>query len=507
MKNRKKHLNLQIIIFLAFIFLFTILLELSITTIIKYKYKINQHSEFISYIEENTINSYNDMLEFYYDDYYVIDTKNTSTSITKITINNIQYNAILTQIINVGDTIHYTIEDNLLVIDSKGSSAIVEKIEYPTNINFLTSQLTNEVNISKLDKRKTSYELNDTLVLYKHLDNYVIIKIIKIDTILFSNINLTQSLMIIVVLLTLLICSYFAYNYLSAPVIEMTEIAQNFNNNNFSHPELEYNNLTHQRLADELNKLGQLLQNYHTEVNAKTSEVNNYIKKSKEEYKFNKQLVANISHEIKTPLAIIQATISAIIDGIFDEDEVQDELNNVLKEIDKTNKMLQEIVDLYKIENNSFELTFETFDLNLLINSKLNNFKKLAQKYNQNIIYNYEEDLMVHADITQISRVINNIIINAITYSPMNNKIIINTKSTKTYILFETINYGVNISNDELKNIFEPFYRLDKSREKSEDHGNGLGLYYVKQMLDKHGFDYGLENVINGVKFYIIFQK
>ncbi|UKI50515.1 MAG: hypothetical protein L6U99_03620 [Clostridium sp.] len=99
----------------------------------------------------------------------------------------------------------------------------------------------------------------------------------------------------------------------------------------------------------------------------------------------------------------------------------------------KPTKMLQEIVSLYKMENDSFKLNITSFNLDEMLKNKLQEFEKIALKYDQTLIYSGVDNLYIKADITQIDRIINNIILNAITYSPPKNKITIETRKTNHY--------------------------------------------------------------------------
>ena len=105
-------------------------------------------------------------------------------------------------------------------------------------------------------------------------------------------------------------------------------------------------------------------------------------------------------------------------------------------------------------------------------------------------------------DKDKLVMAIKNLVINAIVHSPENSKIYINLEN-KT---LEIINTGINIPREDMENIFKPFYRIDKSRTKNDDFGNGLGLYITNEIITKHDFFLGVENVENGVKFYIIFE-
>lgn len=497
--NKSLSTYLQLTIFIFFI-IFSISIVLT-SNIIKHSYHNSIDNDALKKITNVDDFNYQSLIEYYNKGIYIYNLDDNDPY-TIITIENTDFKAIITTNLQVGDTINYKVDDGILLLNGD-KTGVITNISYPNNINFLLDSFSFIITKPIINDAATL--TNQYAYIYK--DNYLIVAPIIFESTLFTNLNLYIAIIILICFLLLFILGYFLNYHLIYPITEMTEVAKGFKENKYSHQELNYYTKDYKNLANEINNIGILLENNNKELQVKKTEVENYIKKSNQDYKFNKQLVANISHEIKTPLAIIQATICAIQDGIFDENEQKSELNNVLLEIDKTNKMLQEIVSLYKMENDSFKLNITSFNLDEMLKNKLQEFEKIALKYEQTLIYSGVENLYIKADITQIDRIINNIILNAITYSPPKNKITIETRKTNHYSVLEIINYGVNIKNDDLNRIFEPFYRVDKSRNKSEDHGNGLGLYYVKQMLDKHNFDFGMENVINGVRFYIIFDE
>ncbi len=501
--NKSLSTYLQLTIFIFFtIFSISIILT---SNIIKHSYINSIENNAFKKINNVDDFNYQSLIEYYNKGIYIYNL-DENDPYTIVTIDNNDFKAIITANLQIGDTINYRVDNGILLLNGD-NAGVITNISYPNNINFLLNSFSFIENKPSFSEISAITNDNNSQYAYVYKDNYLIIAPIVLESTLFTNLNLYIAIILLICFLLLFILGYFLNYHLIYPITEMTEVTRGFKENKYSHQELNYYTKDYKNLANEINDIGLLLENNNKELQAKKTEVENYIKKSNQDYKFNKQLVANISHEIKTPLAIIQATICAIQDGIFDENEQKNELNNVLLEIDKTNKMLQEIVSLYKMENDSFKLNITSFNLDEMLKNKLQEFEKIALKYDQTLIYKGVDSLYIKADITQIDRIINNIILNAITYSPPKNKITIETRKTNHYSVLEIINYGINIKNEDLNRIFEPFYRVDKSRNKSEDHGNGLGLYYVKQMLEKHNFDFGMENVINGVRFYIIFDE
>ena len=167
--------------------------------------------------------------------------------------------------------------------------------------------------------------------------------------------------------------------------------------------------------------------------------------------------------------------------------------------------MLQDTINIYQIESEISQEKFSEFQLIEVINSVTDDLNKLIAKYKHSLYLNLTSDITLNADKEKFIMAVRNLLLNAIIHSPEGNSIHINIISNKIHSVLEIINTGVNIKDDELENIFKPFYRTDKSRTKQDDFGNGLGLYITKEILKKHNLDINVENIENGVKFYIVF--
>ena len=179
---------------------------------------------------------------------------------------------------------------------------------------------------------------------------------------------------------------------------------------------------------------------------------------------------------------------------------------NIIKEIQKTKTMLQDAINVYKIDLElSNKTKFENFGLIDIITSTTDSFKTLFEKYEQKLFLDLQSDIFIDGDIKQFKKAISNIILNAIVHSPKGNNIYINIISNKNCKVLEIINTGVNINETEIINIFKPFYQTDKSRTSKEDFGNGLGLFISQEILKKHNLKLNVLNLENAVKFYIEF--
>lgn len=307
------------------------------------------------------------------------------------------------------------------------------------------------------------------------------------------------------VIFILIVISSFLIDKLVLPAKEFIGYAKDFQNVDFGALADIMTNSDFIKLANAFHELQKTLDDTIDKIEQKNKEILTLNEDLKSELVYKRNLVASISHDIKTPLTVIAATISAIQDGIFTPEETQVELENVLNEIDITKKMLQDTINVYQLESEISENNFEEFQLFDIINHITDDLSKLVAKYKHTLHLNLSSDVKLFADKEKITTAIKNLVLNAIIHSPENNNIYINAISEDNNTRLEIINTGTNISDEDLKNIFKPFYRADKSRTKRDDFGNGLGLYITKEILNKHNLNIFVENIENGVKFYIEF--
>lgn len=312
-------------------------------------------------------------------------------------------------------------------------------------------------------------------------------------------INIVLSLIFVALTFYLILCFYVR------PIKSLVKLTTYYNEGNYAYKNYDLGGKDTLKLTKNLEELGQ---NY-SQINQKYQELDQENQSYYEQYVLDlenkKQLVASISHEIKTPLAVIEATASALYDDIIPEESFKEELNNIITECDKTSQMLQEIVNIYKIDSKNEVLEKKETNLKDIIDEVIKEYQNLIIKYQKEVIITSDLNLTYNLNYNQFKKAIRNIFLNALIYSPLKEKITITLKTYDDYKALEITNYGVTIDKNDLKRLFEPFYRVDKSRTKKEDHGNGLGLYIVKEILDKHNLDFGIKNVTNGVTFYILF--
>ena len=230
------------------------------------------------------------------------------------------------------------------------------------------------------------------------------------------------------------------------------------------------------------------------------------INKEREEEKKRKEFIATISHELKTPITIISGQLEGMIYNIG---KYKDRETYLKKSYDCTQELralVDEMMEISKSEILEKDLKLEVINLSDLLKDLVNRQNYLIEEKNLELNYKVEKNLIIKVDKEKIIKVINNLINNAIKYSPHGEKIIIKafkSKASKTVVL-EIENTGVTIEEKYLSEVFNPFFRVEKSRNRKTG-GSGLGLYIVSQILKSHNLYYKMEGKKNSVLFTIYF--
>jgi len=246
---------------------------------------------------------------------------------------------------------------------------------------------------------------------------------------------------------------------------------------------------------DELNNLVDTL-NITTKELSKTEELR-------------RELMANVSHDLKTPLTMIKAYAEMVRDLTFKDKKKRDEnLNVIIEETDRLNVLVNDILDLSVLQSKTNNLDVTTFDLADLIKNILRRYKILEQNSKYNFIFNYDKELLVNADTRRIEQVIYNLLNNAVNYTGTDKKVTVNIIDlSKDSAKVEIIDTGKGIKKEELKLIWKKYYKVDKTHQRDKV-GTGIGLSIVENILINHKLNYGVESVINhGTTFWFEVNK
>lgn len=351
--------------------------------------------------------------------------------------------------------------------------------------------------ISRQEKSLT-YELvnnkynNDTLVYAIKLSGaryaFINTSIEPID----STISILRGQLIVVSIIVLLlsfIISYFISNYISSPIVKISKSAKKLGQGDFNTSfDIDSNIL-------ELDELSNTL-NYTKDELVKTEELR-------------RDLMANVSHDLKTPLTMIKAYAEMSRDlHKNNKKKRESDMNIIIEEVDRLTLLVNDITELSKLQSSIEEIKYEEFNLIDLINDILKRYDVFRELENYNFIFTYNTFLvLIKADKKKLEQVIYNLINNAINYTGSDNTININVTDTKNSVLVEIIDSGKGIRENDIPYIWDKYYK-NKKEHKRNLIGTGLGLSIVKNILELHKYEYGVHsNKDQGSNFYFIITK
>ena len=216
-----------------------------------------------------------------------------------------------------------------------------------------------------------------------------------------------------------------------------------------------------------------------------------------------RDLMANVSHDLKTPLTMIKAYAEMIRDISYkDHDKMNEHLGIIVDETDRLTVLVNDILDLSRMQSNADTLNIEPFDLADNIKTIVNRYQiiKETEKYIINV--EMPESIKIKADKKKINQVIYNLINNAINYTGEDKTVTVRVTKHKKYYLVEIIDTGKGIKESEIPYIWNKYYKNDKNHQRNVV-STGLGLSIVKEILELHGYEYGVKSVLKkGSTFY-----
>lgn len=275
----------------------------------------------------------------------------------------------------------------------------------------------------------------------------------------FGNIALI-ALSVIVLLIFILV--YFLTIY---PLHKINVAAKEYSKGNFSY-ELKIGQ------NDEYRDLGNTIKYMANELN----NLDDYQRK----------FIGNISHDFRSPLTSIKGYITAMIDGTIPVEKQEKYLGIILFEADRLSGLMSSLLTLYNFDNNKGLLNKNSFDINYIMKKTAETYEGACDKKKISFVYRIgNEPLMVYADQPKIQQVINNLIDNAIKFSPHYSRIILSTYVKGDKVFVSVKDFGEGIPKDSINRIWERFYKNDPSRGKDKK-GTGLGLAITKEIIQAH---------------------
>ena len=223
-----------------------------------------------------------------------------------------------------------------------------------------------------------------------------------------------------------------------------------------------------------------------------------------------RNFVSNVSHELRTPLTSIKSYTEALVDGAWENKEIAPGFLNVIEtETDRMMRMITDLLNLSRMDQNRFGLEKEFINMNELVVHIVNRFEMVLQSEpyrdkNYRILTDItQRDLWVELDQDKITQVLDNIINNAIKYSPDGGRIIVRLMETHTDIIVSVSDEGLGIARKDIPHLFDRFYRVDKARSRAMG-GSGLGLAIAQEVIQLHGGKIWVNSIENkGSTFFV----
>lgn len=198
------------------------------------------------------------------------------------------------------------------------------------------------------------------------------------------------------------------------------------------------------------------------------------------------EFVANVSHELKTPITSVKGFAETLLDGAKENEELLNQfLQIIYKESDRLHRLISDLLHLSKIEQHVVPLRVEEINLSKVATAAANTVRKEAEEKELEIILPTDDDIRIDGEKDRIQQMILNLISNSIAYTPEGGKITISIKEREHEVDIRVADTGIGISKDDLPRIFERFYRVDKARDRDSG-GTGLGLAIVKHLVESH---------------------
>jgi len=301
---------------------------------------------------------------------------------------------------------------------------------------------------------------------------------------------------IITVILTFIIAKMITY-----PILELAEISNKMGKLDFTAKYIGNRSDEIQTLGQNMNYMSDRLKKAIDELQEANELLKEDIKRKEAIDEMRKDFIANVSHELKTPIALIQGYAEGLNEGLCEDEESRKYYTEViLDESEKMNKMVKQLLTLSSLESGNSILHKENFNLTSLIESVLGSISILIGEKNVNIEFDSDNEIFLNADEFKIEEVVTNYISNSIHHVSDSGEIKINVSDDGENITFSVYNTGNPIPEKDLNNIWEKFFKVDKAHSRAYG-GSGIGLSIVKAIVEAHNGTVAVRNILDGVEF------
>ncbi len=300
---------------------------------------------------------------------------------------------------------------------------------------------------------------------------------------------------------------YFTTKMMISPILSLTQLSERMSNLDF---DAHYTGTASDEigvLGHSMNMLSDRLRETIGELKTANLTLQRDIEEKTQIDEMRKEFIANVSHELKTPIALIQGYAEGLTEGMAQEQESRDYYCEVIMdEANKMNHMVKQLLALSALEFGSDVPVMERFNLPELIRGILSSAQIIIEQKGAAVEFAPEGDCYVWADEFKIEEVITNYLNNALNHVEGRRLIRIDIQPREQDVMVSVFNTGSPIASEDLPNLWTKFYKADKARTRAYG-GSGIGLSIVKAIMDSHHRECGAENVEDGVRFWFTLEK
>ena len=398
-------------------------------------------------------------------------------------------------------------------------------ILFSTNKDFLSSievakekyktYLEERKNLLYSDAKMTIRKIDDTsnslnyILLYGKLDNgyslYMRIPIAPIE----ESVRISNNTLIVIGIATVIISAFVASlisKRFTSPILQLNDITKKMAKLDFEQKyRINDSDDEINELGKNINTMSDKLESTIKQLRETNSELEKDIEEKSKIDEMRKQFISDVSHELKTPIALIQGYAEGLIENVNNDDESRKFYAEVI--LDESNKMdvlVKQLLELMKLEYGKRKFNDEEFDVVELINEVIRKCNVMLEENKIQVVFDEKKPIYAYADDFYVEQVVTNYFTNAIKHAKEVNgkkQIKITIQNVKNKIRVSVFNTGDKIPEEDLTRVWGRFYKIDDSRNR-ENSGSGIGLSIVKAIQNNYQNEYGVQNLSNGVEFY-----
>lgn len=419
---------------------------------------------------------------------------------------------------NYNVTFEIVDRDGYLVYTSKGSGSALSMEHFPSSglVKSEYAEMTQSPNYQRMIKYD-NFEIKrqlassaDFFVLKKQLNSgdfiYAYSPVADVENVVYVADKVYFAINAATIL-ALAIIFFGLISKITKPIEEINEITGDMADLDFSRKLEDYGNDEIGTLGRSINKLSDALSDAMLDLKDKNKQLEKDIELRLALDNARKSFISNVSHELKTPISIISGYAEGLCEGISDDPQMISEYCNIIhSESQKMNDLVLELLEISKLESMAQSFTPASFDFGEMTASLLEHFTLQFAKNGITVINKIPKSISCFAQKDKIEIVLKNYIINAISHCSGEKKLILYIENFKECYRVNLFNTGEGIPEADISELWDSFYRGDKSHDRSEGRF-GLGLSIVKTIMDNHHCDYGVKNAPGGVVFSFTIAK